>query len=462
MADEGSVATLEAPGADASLDTTTSTDTGITSSDTSGSGDTGTSDAIDNADSPAAGETGHLRGAELFKSVKDKLRKGEALSPQEYRSIRNAVHMADKADRLTGGNLDALESQNGLMAKLTDDPDAGHTPEQIIENTLAERTFWRGFDDKFQKAAESPADAQALIQEMFTANPMSAQQMAVHAMDEFAKVNGEAFSGYVAKSTVGYFNGKQVPLQFAILETFLPSLPDFPGKERVVAAIQSIYGAFEGLNTMAQNPVTPKKLEGTPEAAGGMNQGENTTEALTIRANRAEWQPQAQQKGIELRTTEMNRIAAAQKVTLTAEDQQKIRAAVNEEVNTRLSVDQRYIQAMKGFLIAGNRKAYIERATSEQQKIVPGITRRHTQALIEEKKATPAKAAVNGSGAAAKAAQAAPSKDGNGNLIQFIAGSPKSVGLQVDHGRTTHSMLMRNEAYIVGQKAMVRWKPKTV
>ena len=454
MPDDGAVATLEAPAADAGLvESSAATDI---STDTSSSSGTGTTDAIDNSDTPVAGESGHLRGAELYKSVKEKLKAG-GLSAAEQRSIRNAIHIADKADKLSGGNLEAFEAERGILAKLSDDPDAGHTPEQIVQNTLEERKFWRDFDSNFQKA-----DGQ-IIKDMIAANSESFQKLVPMAMDEFAEVNPDAFSGYVARSAKGYLDGKQIPLKFAILETFLPSMPDFPGKDRVVEAIQAIYGAFDGLDKMAKNPITPKKAEGQAEQPGTLNQNQDTTEGLTIRANRAEWQPAAQAEGIKIRTAEMNRVAAQQKVTLDDADREKIRVAVNEEVNTRLSVNERYKQAMRQYLLNGNRKAYVDRATSEQQKIVAGITQRHTQAVIDAKKAAGASSMrQNGNVNGQKTVQnAQPTKDGAGNLIQWLSGHPKTLGKQVDLRRTTNGMLARQEAYLVGEKGLYKWRPKT-
>ncbi len=172
-----------------------------------------------------------------------------------------------------------------------------------------------------------------------------------------------------------------------------------------------------------------------------------------------EWQAETSRPGHELRENEINRIATGQKATLTEQDKVKIRSAVTEELNARLAADTRYGQAMRGYLQAGNRRAYSDRALSEYKKLIPSITRRHTQAAIDEKKSHPApKQAVNG-----KVAQPLPkaTQDSNGNLIQWLSGPPRTVGKQVDYGRTTNSMLQRNEAYIKGEKALFKWKVRT-
>jgi hypothetical protein len=454
MPKDGAVTTLEAPAADAGLDQGSSTDT---STDNSGSSDGGTTDAIDTADTPQSGESGHLRGAELYRSVKDKL-KSAGLSPQQLRSVRNAVWMADKAEKATGGDLSAFEKTQQIVSKLADNPEDGYTPEQLIEQTIQERTFWREFDTKFEKGDRT------IIADMISANPESFQALAPAAMDEFARINPEGFSAYVAKSATGYLNGKQIPLQFAILDTFLPSMPDFPGKERLVAAIQAIYGAFEGLDKMAQGQIAPKKGEGQPQQAGGIDQREERISAKEMDLTRREWNADSGLKGGTLRDAEMNRIAATQKVTLDDADRAKIKAAVGEEFNARLAANARYGQAMRGFLQAGNRRSYIERVNSEAAKMVPGITARHTQAVIDAKKAAGA-AKASASGAkpvSAKSGNAQPSNGSNGNLVQWLSAHPKTLGKMIDHARTSYSMLQRNEAYLMGENNLFKWKARAV
>jgi hypothetical protein len=451
MADEGSVATIEAPAADASLETTgVSTDSQVESSSSSDAA--GGAETIDDADSPQKGETGHLRGSELYRTVKEKL-KAAGLSPAEQRSIRNAIHIADKADKLSGGNLESIEQVQGLVGKLADDPDAGYTPEQIIESTLDERNFWRAFDEKFEKADLS------IIPEMIQANPRSFQTLAPAVFDEYAKVNPEGFTGYIARSAKGFLDGKRIPLQWAIMETFLPSMPDFPGKDRMIGAIQEIYKAHQELDGMAKLPLEPKKVDGQPEASGGIDKREETIAAREMEVTRRDWNGNVSQIGVQLRNAEMDRIASAQKVTLDDADRQKIRAAVNEEYDARCAANPKYGQAMRGYLKAGNKQAYHDRAVSEYKKLIPSITARHTQAIIDQKKAAgsrPVQQNTNGNGKAAPALQ-----NTNQKGVQWISGPLRTLGKQTDLRRTTHAMLERNEAYAVGGgDTIYKWKPK--
>ena len=45
--------------------------------------------------------------------------------------------------------------------------------------------------------------------------------------------------------------------------------------------------------------------------------------------------------------------------------------------------------------------------------------------------------------------------------IQWLSGSPRSVGKRVDMMRTSNSMLLRGEAYLVGEKGLFKWKVKS-
>jgi len=456
MADEGAVATLEAP-VESPVETTITSDSGADTGASSGVSGTDGSQQIDNGDTPQAGETGHLRGAELYRAVKEKLKNGEKLDAREIRSIRNAIHIADKADRATGGNLDAFESERQIYSRLTDDAEAGYTAEQIVEQTLDERNFWRDFDEKFEKGDP------ALIPQMLEANPEAFQQLIPRAMDEFARVNPEGFSAYVAKSAKGYLDGKQIPLQFAILQTFVPNMPDFPGKDRVIAAINEIYGAVSGLDEMAAKPIAPKLAEGTQKQTGGIDQREERLTQKEMDITRREWNGETHQVGTGLRDSEMQRLATAQKVTLDDSDKAKIRAAVLEEYNARCAANTKYGQAMRGYIQAGNKRAYIDRATSEYRKLIPSITARHTQAVIDAKKAAGTQKQTQNANGNGQQRQTTTQRttDHSGNLAQWISGHPKTIGKRVDLLRTTNAMLNRNEAYIVGEKGLFKWKPKT-
>lgn len=446
MADEAS-AVMEAPAADTGAIDTSSVDT---STSTSTGADTGTSDAIDSADTPASGETGHLRGAELYRAVKEKL-KASGLSPAEQRSLRNAIHIAAKADEATGGDLNKFTAEREAYQQLVREGEESLPTEDLIETVRADRDQLAGILNDIQSGAPK------LVDELFTDHPESAKTLTTQAMDRLANLDNERFSNYIARSATAYLNGQGLPVEFAVLDEFLPSLPDFPGKNRVIQAIQKVYQAFAGLETMASKQVAPASKTSATDAAQPGDKGADL-DRREQNIVRTEWNQTAGKSNVTLRDSEMTRAAGARKITLTDQEKSDIKAAVREEFETRLAANPRYGQTMQGFIKSGNRREYEKRAKAEGEKLLPSIVARHTNAVID-KRTTAKPAAQNGT--QKPAAQSQPVKDGSGNLVQWIAGPPKTIGLQVDHNRQRPGMMARGEAYIVGQKAMHKWKVRT-
>lgn len=431
---------------DTSTDTSTPTDIGS---------DNGTSDAIDSGDSPKSGETGHLRGAELYRAVKDKLKTGQALTPAEQRSIRNAIHIAAKADEATGGDLNKFTSERESYQQLAREGEESLPVEDLIQTVRADREQLEGI------LADIASGAPKLVQELFTDHPESAKTLTVQAMDRLSQLDNERFSNYIARSASSYFNSQGLPVEFAVLDEFLPSLPDFPGKNRVVQAIQKVYQAFSSLETIAS-----KKIEnGTPAAklgeAGGTDKGADL-DRREQNLTRSEWNQTAGKPNINLRDTEMTRAAGARKLTLTDQEKNDIKSAVREEFETRLAANRRYGETMQQFLKSGNRREYEKRAKAEGEKLLPSIVARHTNAVLDKRSTAKPAAGTNGAAKPGAQPQAQPVKDGSGNLIQWIAKSPKEIGLQVDHNRQRPGMMARGEAYIVGQKNLHKWKVRSV
>jgi hypothetical protein len=447
MPDEAA-AVVEAPVVETAVDETVDTGAQDGAGEAGGNEGSGAAGGKGNEGS-VDGEASSLRGAELYHAVKDSLK---GLDPKLSRSIRNALHMADKANRFTNGDIDGIPKAFEALRSLADDPDGGYTPEQIVQSAIEERQFWRDFDDSFAKGDTK------IIDMMVTENPDSFQKLVIPAIDKFAEMNPEGYSSLVARSTKGYFDESGMPIEFSIIDTFLPSMPDFPGKQRFVEALQKIWGVYDSIGKMASKPVGPKATAGAPENRGGLDQREESIAQREMMATKRDWDGNTQKPGLDMRESEITRVATQQKVTLTDADKQKIRDGVREELNARLAADSRYGQAMRGYLQAGNRKAYADRALSEYKKLIPGITRRHAQAVIDEKKAKPA---VRQPNAARPAAQRQTANNGGaagGNLVQWLPGHPRTIGKVVDLNRTTNAMLQRKEAYLKGDKNLSKWK----
>ena len=445
MADE-TTGVMDAPSA-IETDTSTSLDTGATSTDTTGtvSDATGTADAIDDGDSPQAGETGDLHGPELYRSVKDKLKNGEKLSTAEIRSIRKAIWQANEAHKATDGNLEGFLKQREIFSRLSDG-DETLTPEQVVEQAIDFKNFWTSFDDKFQAGDAS------IVKQMAEANKDSFRALAPAVMDELSRVDNTRFSNYVARSAQSFLDSQGAAVNFAILNAFLPKIPDFPGKEQLVEAIQGIYGAYDGISKLASTK--PEEIK-----VGGGQEDDKTASPAPDREldiTRREWNLNAGRPNVELRDSEMVRAAQARKMTLTEQEKGEIKAAVRDEFESRLAANRKYGEAMQGYIRSGNRRAYEERATSEGKKMLPGIVQRQTNFILDKRSQQKPAAAAKPNGSATKTV-AQPAKDATGNLIQHLSAHPRTLGKRIDLNRTTHSMLERNRGYIVGEKPLYEW-----
>jgi len=201
-------AVMEAP-VESSIDTGTVD----TSTDTSTAADTGTPEAIDSGDTPSSGETGHLRGAELYRAVKEKL-KASGLTPAEQRSLRNAIHIAGKADEMSGGDLTKFESERQAYQQLAMEGEESYTPEDLIATVREDRQQLQGI------LADIQAGAPKLLDEMISDHPESFKSLVPQAMDRLAELDNERFSNYVARSAVSYLQSQGSEVEFAVLNEF--------------------------------------------------------------------------------------------------------------------------------------------------------------------------------------------------------------------------------------------------
>jgi len=431
-------AVMEAPDTGAMESTeTTSTET------PTGGEDSG---AVDNNDTPQQGETGHLRGSELYRSVKDKLRNGEKLTSQEQRSIRNAIHIAAKADAATGGDLGKFESERATYEQLRGEGEESYTPEQMVEQIRSERQQLNSIFSDIQSGGEK------LIEELITDSPEQFQNMAIRAFDRFASVNNEAFSTYVAKSAFGYLSSKQVPQQFTLLDRFLPQSSNDPGTQIVIDAVNAIKEALGGLGQMASKPLSMSKA---PAQQNGNQNPQQDLQSREHNVRRGEWDQDARTPNRSLRDSEISKVAGSRKMQLTERERTQVLAAINEEYQTRLQASASYRNAMKGYVDANNRQAYMERASSEGKKLIPSIVQRHVNAVLDARpKASGAKPAV------INKPRTVTTGTGGSDGTTWLAGYPTTLGFQVDYNKTTNRMLVNNQAYLKGKPGLFKWKDK--
>jgi hypothetical protein len=426
----------------------TDLDLGATTTDeTSGSDDGSQStEQIDTHDEPQEGETGHLRGKELYRAVKDKLKNGEKLSPQELKSVRNAIHIAGRADEATGGDLGKFESERAVFEQLRSQGEESLTPEQLVEGIKADRQqLGKIFEDI---RSGSPA----LIDEVATDFPDAFPQLAISAMDKFATLNNEAFSTYVAKSAFGYLSQQQIPQQFALLDRFLPESSADPATQIVIDAFKVIKTGLQGLGTMAAKNLDIKKPAAKTDAQGNPKETDVATREHNVR--RQEWDMEASPVNRQLRDTELQQILTSRKAQLTEKERTQVLAAIKEEFDTRMSLHK---NTLKGYVDANNKRAYTDRVTSEGKKMLPSMVQRHVNAVLDGRPKNGPKTEVK-PGQKQQPVVDQGRKDATGAV--WLSGSPASLGLQVDYNKTTQGMLVRNEAYVKGRSGLHKWKSK--
>jgi hypothetical protein len=403
----------------------------------------GSESGAEGGEQQESAETAPVRAASIWKQVGERLKD----SPDLHRQVKQALHFMEDANKRFPDGVAKAAERLGLISQLDDNPeDPDYVPgsmpiEQVISNTLAERGFWRDYDNAFQ------AGDPKIINQMIEANPEAFQKLIPQAMDRFAEVNPEGFSAYVCKSVSGYLNNAQIPLQMALLERVLPSDSDDPGLKTVIEAFKAIKGVVEQINTTAKNPIQPKAIEQTRKEGGGSE----SLEQREMNVRHDEWLREIRPRSESFTVAEVQKISPKSKFTET--EIGAIRNAVKEEINARVAADFGYQKKIKGFLKANNKTAYAMTVESQHKKIIPGAVKRAVDDVLAKRKA----------GGVKKPAQqvarpAGESQQQAGNEYEWISDSPTRLGLKVDFRRG--GIMADNRAWIVGRQKPVKWKKK--
>jgi hypothetical protein len=376
----------------------------------------------------------------LWKSIKDSF---QGKDPKTVAQVRKAIYDATEVGKRHPEGLKGIDAVLESVKRLSEDqetPDAMPI-EQVIEETLGERTFWRDFDTKFQGGDP------ALISQMVEANPEAFQRLVPEAINKYAELNPDGYSTLVAKAVVSHVNTMDIPLQFKLLDRIIPQTSDDPAVQQLIEGYSVIKKAFDGLSAMANKPITSpevKKQEVAPQTA--QPQDDPATRLRDI-----EWNSVVAPTSNGLMVSEVQKAAGNSKFT--SAEVETMKSKFREEINARVSINQPYQNALKAYLKANNKAAYLQRVNSEHAKIIKGAAKRIVDDVIAARKTAP-KAAVT-----PVQKTALPAETG---AIKFdrIAGPPQTQGLKVDLGRTQQSMLVKRQAYIIGRKNPVTWSPK--
>ncbi len=388
--------------------------------------------------------------ADTWKQVKEKLKD----SPDLHREVKKALHAFEASKRLFPDGPEKAIERLKLMEQFDDDTDdldyvAGSRPiEEVVSNTLAERSFWRDYDRAFQSGDPK------IINQMIEANPESFQKLIPQAMDRFAEVNPEGFSAYICKSVSSYMASANIPLQMALLERVLPEKSDDPNLQTVIDAFKAIKGVVDQINTTAKNPIAPKAIQGQQPGAKTGTEG-NNLEQREMNVLHDEWLREIRPRSESFIVNEVKKIAPS--VKFTPEEANSIHNAVRTEINARVTANTAYQGKIKSLLKAKNKTSYSMTVESEHKKIIPGAAKRAVDDVLEKRKAGQGKKAAPG-------AASAQAKPGNAQRqisdakYEWIADSPTRLGLKVDFRRG--GILPDNTAWIVGREKPVKWKRK--
>lgn len=388
--------------------------------------------------------------ASTWKQVKERLKD----APDLHRQVKKALHFMEDANKRLPDGIAKVSERLQLVSQLDDNPDdpeyvPGSTPiEDVISNTLAERGFWRDYDNAFQSGDPK------VINQMIEANPASFQKLVPEAMDRYAEVNPEGFSSYICKSVSGYLNGANIPLQLALLERVLPETSEDPGLRTVIEAFKAIKGVVEQINTTAKSKIEVKNGQTatkTPETG-------NNLESREMNVLHDEWLRDIRPRSESFSVAEIQKIAP--KTKFTPSEVSSIQSAIRQEINARVAANNGYQVKIKGFLKAKNKTGYAMTVESEHKKIIGGpngAAKRAVDAVLAKRKTQVATKVAPTATANGKPQQTAVAATGNSSY-EWISDSPTRLGLKVDFRRGGISP--DNTAYIVGRDRPVKWKQK--
>jgi hypothetical protein len=403
----------------------------------------GTETVTEGAEGEASTEP--VAGAPLWQSIRESL-KGADKATQA--SVRKAIFDATEVGKRHPEGLKGIDAVLESVKKLSADsetPDAVPV-EQVIEETLAERGFWRDFDDKFQQGDAS------VITQMATANPEAFQSLMPVAIAKFAEVNPDGYSTLVAQAVVGYLSGAEfdIPLQIKLLDRIVPTESTDPAVQQLIESYGAIKKAFAGLQGMASKQIATPKVAATEKPAA---QAQDDPDA-PLRANDKAWNDSTVRPASDnFAVSEIQKHLGTGK--LTEKEIAAVRGRIREEINARVAINAEYQKAIRAYLKANNKAAYTQRVISEHKKIISGgAAKRAVDDVLAARKAAPKVAAKVAVKTAAQLTTEPTEK------FERIAGPPSTLKLKIDWKRQPGDWMVKRKAYVEGRKTPVTWGPK--
>lgn len=284
----------------------------------------------------------------LARKIDDALRQYDSLKPQDVREIKTLkTEIGTLAASLGGGDY------------------AGKAPAEILSEVKGQLGYFHSLDAKFTNGDPTFAS------DLSSASPEAFEKLAPAVISEYAKVNPEGYSSFVAKAAVDHMVASDVPLQFKMLALLVPRLPDSPEKSEVIDAINKIHGWTEALSGFAKAPLQQTKK---PDDAATLETQRQELASREAEVTRTSWNTTATRKGNDLLNSEMTRLSG--KTALSAEQKQAIFNKAAEEIDARMTANRPYGEAMRGFIQSKDQTGYTKRLHSEYQKLIPGAVSR--------------------------------------------------------------------------------------
>ena len=393
---------------------------------------------------------------QIYKAIKEALK---AHDPNALRQVRKALHLMDEVKAKAPDGIGKLVERMELVNQLDDDDEdpeyqpGTRTFDEVIERTVAERTFWRDYDRSFQ------AGDPAIVNQMVEANPESFQKILPIALDKYAELNPEGFSSIICRSAAQYFESAQIPLQMEVLDMLLPRESNDPSTLRVIQAFQAIKKTINDIRGWAQKPVAPKVVTGGGSApVTPANQNGNGVDAETKLRN-YEWSNAVAPKSNNYAAQEAIRVFGEKKFN--AGEVGQLQKAIKDEINARIAINPAYQRKIAGFLKANNKTAYTMAVESEHKRIISGAIKRLGDDILAKRSNGAAKPKP-----VVTAKPGVPTASQNGDeRFDLVAGPPRTQGLEIDHRRMNQlgggqgmKWLRENKAYVVGRKNPVKWR----
>ena len=384
--------------------------------------------------------------ASTWKQVKERLKD----APDLHRQVKKALHFMEDANKRLPDGIAKVSERLQLISQLDDNPEdpeyvAGSTPiEDVISNTLAERGFWRDYDNAFQ------AGDKKVINMMVEANSQSFQKLIPEAMDVYAEQNPDGFSTYICKSVSGFLNNAQIPLQLALLERVLPADSEDTGLKVVIDAFKAIKGVVSDIDAAAKRKV---EIKAGQQAAATADPAVSI-ESRELNVLHDEWLREVRPRSESFAVAEVQKIAP--KTRFTPSEVSTIQSAIRQEINARVAVNQAYQQKIKSLLKAKNKTAYAMTVESEHKKIIPGAAKRAVDDVLAKRKTAGAKKTVTTAATTQTTANGVQAT--TGSQYEWISDSPARLGMKIDFRRG--GIMADNTAYVVGRAKPVKWKQK--